>query len=869
MAMQPTRAQAAALVARMTLDEKAALCSGASFWRLKGNERLGLKSVMVTDGPHGLRKQAGSADHGGLSASAPATCFPTASALASTWNRDLAHQVGEALGRECQAADIAVLLGPGMNIKRHPLCGRNFEYFSEDPLLTGELAAALTQGIQSQGVGACLKHFAVNNQERGRMVTDAVVDERSLREIYLRGFDIAVKQARPWTLMCAYNRVNGVYCSEHERLLNRILREEWGFEGLVMTDWGAANDRVRGLAAGLDLEMPGNGGVNDRRIAAAVQAGELSESVLDRAVVRIVRLILQGTQNAAKPLSAEELEAHHGLARRAAAEGAVLLKNEGGLLPLSEQSRIAVVGAFAKHPRYQGTGSSRVNPTRLDCAFDAIKGIMSGEASPVYAPGYDPVANAPAPELIEEAVAAAQGVSAVLLFAGLPETLESEGFDRNHMGLPEQQNRLIEAVCAANPNTVVVLANGAPVEMPWADQPKAVLEGYLGGQAGGAALADLLFGRANPCGKLAETFPLRQADVPSDLWFPGAARQVQHREGVYVGYRYFDSAAAPVLFPFGHGLSYTRFEYHDLAVTPSARQDGAFDISLALANVGDRAGAEVVQLYVHARQAAVERPEQELRAFAKVFLNPGESRRVECTLDRRAFAYYCPKAADWLVEAGAYEVRVGASSRDLRLRADIELTDEEAGDPEAGYTEPQAAQRVAAHPGGQDDASNAGQAEASTRRPSTSTPSHAAFDDDERFAELLGRPIPPEEPIRPFHLNSTLGEISATWLGRRVRAQVAKALLQRVGQVRKPHRSAAQDASPATNSAAEAAPAATGTNTATEKMLQEMLDNLPLRGLVLMSSGAFSFHQAEALAALLNGRLLAALRALLRRRRTP
>lgn len=918
--MQSVQDQATALVARMTLDEKAGLCSGASFWRLKGIERLGLRSILVTDGPHGLRKQVRGADHGGLNASVPATCFPTASALASTWNRELLHQVGVALGKECKAEDVAVLLGPGMNIKRHPLCGRNFEYFSEDPLLTGELAAAMTLGIQSQGVGACPKHFAVNNQEQGRMVVDAVVDERSLREIYLRGFEIAVKQARPWTLMCAYNKVNGVYCSEHERLLNQILRDEWGFAGLVMTDWGAANDRVRGLAAGLDLEMPGSGGVNDRRIVAAVATGELSEAVVDQAAVRIASLILTHSQNAPQPLSAAALEEHHALARRAATEGAVLLKNEDDLLPLpvpSAEFSIAVVGAFAKHPRYQGTGSSRINPTRLDCAVNAIRRIAATH-SIAYAPGYDPVSSAPAPDLLEEAVAAAQGANAVLLFAGLPETFESEGFDRQHLGLPKQQNRLIEAVCTTNPNTAVVLANGAPVEMPWVDKPKAILEGYLGGQAGGAALADLLFGRANPSGKLAETFPLRQADVPSDPWFPGAPRQVQHREGVYVGYRYYDSAAAPVLFPFGHGLSYTQFQYDDLAVRPSAQQkDGVFDISLTLANAGDRAGAEVVQLYVHPRQAVARhaegtshpklaghldaarrstpsshaefrhRPEQELRAFAKVFLNPGERRRVEFRLDRQAFACYCPKAKDWVAEAGTYELRIGASSRDIRLCANIELTNVEAeatgaGEsrqfatlglpedtdldedaPKTGQVAPPKGQRLEAHIRGQADAPNAGYTETPAPHSSAIAPLQAAFADDAYFAKLLGRPIPPAEPSRSFHLNSTLGEISATWLGRRVRARMAKAVLRRMGQAQKPQ----QDTAAAARSGDATAPAAMGANAAREKMLQNMLDNLPLRGLVLLSGGTFSFAQAEALVALLNGRLLATLRTLLGKKR--
>ncbi|MXW51761.1 MAG: glycosyl hydrolase, partial [Gammaproteobacteria bacterium] len=773
----------------MSLEEKAAFCSGRDFWHMEANERLGMASIMLTDGPHGLRKQMGDTDHVGIGNSVPATCFPTACALASSWDRDLLREVGVALGEQCAAENVAVLLGPGMNIKRHPLCGRNFEYFSEDPLVSGELAAALIEGIQSQGVGACVKHFAVNNQEQGRMFVDAIVDERTLREIYLRGFEIAVRKAQPWTVMCAYNRLNGVYCSEHDWLLNQVLRGDWGFAGAVVTDWGAANDRVRGIAAGLDLEMPASGGVNDRRLVAAVRDGRLPEADLDRAVTRNLSLALLGGE-LPKQRVAMDQDAHHALARRAAGECAVLLKNEGALLPLAPGARIAVIGAFAKQPRYQGAGSSQVNPTRLDCAFDAIAATVGDGASLDYAPGYDPKHSEPDAALVAEAAAAAAGAEVAVVFAGLPGSYESEGFDRSHMALPEQHDRLVAAVCEANPNTVVVLSNGAPVAMPWVAAPKAILEGYLAGQGGGAAMADVLFGRVNPSGKLAETFPLQQADVPADRWFPGTGRQVHYREGLHVGYRHFDTAAAPVLFPFGHGLSYTRFEYGDLELSADAfAQGGELAVSFALTNSGDLGGSEVVQLYAHAAQSSVHRPEQELRAFTKVALAPGETRRVTLTLDDAAFAVYDTDAGKWIVEAGEFEIRLGASSRDIRLRTRLKV--------QSSQSLSDAARGV----GGLDGS-------------------------DEAFAALLGKPVPPPEPSRPYHLNSSLGEIGETALGRFIRSKVASGFQKRMG--------------------------VKAGDEATARMFEAMANNMPLRSLALFSGGRLSFNGLAALVALLN-----------------
>ncbi|KEQ26966.1 beta-glucosidase family protein [Paenibacillus tyrfis] len=661
------------LISQMTIEEKAGLCSGLNFWQTKAVERLGIPSIMLTDGPHGLRKQRGGLDHLGFADSVLATCFPSAAGLACSWDRKLMEQVGIALGEECQAEDVAILLGPAANIKRSPLCGRNFEYFSEDPYLSSEMATHHIKGVQSQGVGTSLKHFAVNNQEHRRMTVDAVVDERTLREIYLASFEGAVKQAQPWTVMCAYNKVNGEYCSEHEDLLTRILKEEWGHEGFVVSDWGAVNDRAKGLAAGLELEMPSSNGLGDRKIVDAVKSGKLSEEVLDKAVERLLRVVFQAVDRK-KEHASFDAEAHHALARTVARESMVLLKNEHGILPLKKDGTIAVIGALAKHPRYQGGGSSHINPTRLDDIYEEIRRTAGAEASIVYAEGYPLDIDDIDDRLLQEAKLAATQAKAAVIFAGLPERYESEAYDRQHLRIPDNHRKLIEAVAEVQSNVVVVLSNGAPVEMPWIDRVKGVLEGYLGGQALGGAIADLLFGDANPCGKLAETFPKRLSHNPSHLNFPGEGDKVEYKEGLFVGYRYYDAKQIEPLFPFGHGLSYTTFEYTGMTVDKREIQDTeTVRIGVRVRNTGELPGKEIVQLYVRDAEVSVIRPEKELKGFEKVELEPGEEKTVEFVLDKRAFAYYNPELQDWHVETGDFEILIGKSSAKLVLQETIRV----------------------------------------------------------------------------------------------------------------------------------------------------------------------------------------------------
>ncbi len=645
------------LISRLTLTEKASLMSGQNFWNTKAIERLGIPSMMLTDGPHGLRKQGGKADHLGLNASIPATCFPTASGLANSWNTELMEMVGACLGKEAAAENVSVLLGPGLNIKRNPLCGRNFEYFSEDPYLSGKLAAAMIRGIQSEGVSACPKHFAVNSQEERRMVIDEIVDERALRELYLEGFRYAVNEGRPKALMTAYNRVNGAFANENEHLLCDILYGEWGYDGVVVTDWGGNNDRVASLKMGNQLEMPSTSGMTDAEIVQAVQVGELDEGVLNESVDRLLTLLFD-TQKALGRGKRYTQEEHHEAARKAAKQSAVLLKNEGGILPLKADARVAVLGDFAKKPRYQGAGSSLIVPTKLDNALDALKG---SELTIVgYAASFDRLGK-PSIRKRRQALKLAKKADICLLFLGQDEGSEAEGIDRAHLRLPQNQIDLLYAVRQVCTKVVVVLSGGSPVETPWVEAADAVLHLYLSGQAGGSAAADLLTGRAVPCGKLAESFPVYYADVPNAPYYPGKQLTAEHRESIYIGYRYYDSANVKVAWPFGHGLSYSSFSYGDLSVSGST-------VCFSVSNTGKYPAAEVAQIYVSACDRAVFHPAKELKGFVRVELLPGETKAVEVALDEHAFAYYDVLRHAWVTETGRYLIHVGASSRDIRLQ---------------------------------------------------------------------------------------------------------------------------------------------------------------------------------------------------------
>ncbi len=654
---EPTSARAGDL----TLEEKASLTSGADFWTTKSIERVGIPSLMVTDGPHGLRKQGGATDHVGLAESIPATCFPPAVGLSASFDPELAERVGVALGVESAIEDVAVILGPGINIKRSPLCGRNFEYMSEDPIVSGALGAGLVKGIQSQGVGSSLKHFAANNQETDRLRASSDVDPRTLREIYLRGFQRVVEDTQPWTVMCSYNRLNGVYTSEDPWLLTQVLRDEWGFDGIVVSDWGAVNDRVAGIVAGMDLEMPGSGGRTDAQIVAAVQDGTLPEEALDRVADRLIDLArkAQARPAADGPL---DVDAHHALAREVAGRSIVLLRNEGGILPLQRTKNVAVIGEFARTPRYQGAGSSQINPTRLDTAIDEIRAQSVGDVP--FAAGFTLDGSGDAEALRAEAVAVAAAAEAVVLFLGVPAEEESEGFDRTHIDLPAAQLELLDAVLAVNENVVVVLSNGGVVALPFADRVPAIVEAWLLGQAGGGGTADVLYGVVNPSGRLAETIPLRLEDTPAFGSFPGEHGHSRYGEGLLVGYRWYDARRLPVAYPFGHGLSYTTFEYGTPSAAVSA--EGDVVVTVPVTNTGATAGREVVQVYTSLPGSGVQRPPRELKAFSSVFIEPGHTTQVSLRLRRAELAYWDVRVDRWVVEGGEYTIEVGASSRDLR-----------------------------------------------------------------------------------------------------------------------------------------------------------------------------------------------------------
>jgi len=666
------------VLSQLTLAEKAALTSGSGFWWTRAVERLGVPAIMVSDGPHGLRAQPGLGDHVGLGSSLEATCFPTASAIASSWNPSLLHAIGEALAQEARSCNLSVVLGPGINMKRSPLCGRNFEYFSEDPFLAGELAVGIVDGVQSKGdVGTSLKHYVANNQEDDRQRVDVRVSERALREVYLPAFETVVKRSQPWTVMCSYNKVNGTSVSEHARLLDDVLRGEFGFEGLVISDWGAVYDRVPALAAGTDLEMPPSLPYSPDAVVAAVEAGVLSESVLDARVRVVLELVAKGMP----VLAAEETfdpDAHHALARAAAAESVVLLKNDGPLLPLRADAKVAVIGEFARTPRFQGAGSSQVNPTRVDSPLEELRSVFADLS---FAPGYalsdGPPAEADPGQLLQDAIVAASPADVVVVFIGLPGSDESEGFDRTHLDLPADQLACLAAVARQNPRVVTVLVNGAPVDLRQViPHSRALVEAWLGGQAAGGAIADVISGAVNPSGRLAETLPLRLQDNPSFLNFPGAEHTVDYGEGIFIGYRAYDKAEQEVAFPFGFGLSYTTFAFGDLQVTVSgsaADDTLAARVSLSVTNTGGRDGAEVVQVYVRDPQSTLTRPVRELKGFTKVELAAGQSEQVAIDLDARAFAYWSELLQRWVIEAGEFVIEVGHDSRWIALSESVQI----------------------------------------------------------------------------------------------------------------------------------------------------------------------------------------------------
>lgn len=660
------------ILAQMTLEEKAAICDGADFWHLKGMEKYGFPSIMVCDGPHGLRKKDYSKKGDSLSNSVPAISYPTAATTAASWDPELLYEMGVALGKKCLKEEVGVLLGPGINMKRSPLCGRNFEYFAEDPILAGELSAGFINGVQSMGVGTSLKHFCANSQETRRMTCDSVVDERALREIYLTAFEIAVKKAKPWTVMNSYNKINGAHGSENRHTQLEILRNEWGFDGVVVSDWGAVNDRVLGLKNGNDLEMPSSSGSGTKKIVDAVRNGTLDEAVLNERALNMLNLIKKAVDGSKANYPYNDAD-DQGFARKVAANSMVLLKNNG-ILPLKKNGKVAVIGELARTPRYQGAGSSHINPTKLDNALEELQKVGY---SVEFAQGYELSAKKAKKNaaLAAEATQVASRCETVVLFIGLTDEYEAEGFDRTHMNLPEAHDNLVKEILKVNKNVIVVLAGGSPVEMPWNDNVAAILNSYLGGQAGAGAVADIISGTVNPSGKLPETYPMSYYDTPAINNFPGNPASVEYRESIYIGYRYYEKAAKNVRYPFGFGLSYTTFEYSDIKLDKTSMKDtDTLKVSFTVKNTGDVSGYEIAQLYVADKESTIYRPVKELKGFKKIWLNPGEAKEITIELSKRAFAFYNVNINDWCVESGEFDILVGASSADIRLSATVNVS---------------------------------------------------------------------------------------------------------------------------------------------------------------------------------------------------
>jgi beta-glucosidase len=724
------------IIEQMTNEEKASLTNGADFWRTQPIPRLNIDSIMMTDGPHGLRKQKGQGDHIGINQSHPSTCFPTAATIANSWDRELIKSMGEALAKECHNHHVSVLLGPGINIKRSPLCGRNFEYFSEDPFLTGELASSFVFSIERNGIGTSLKHFAVNNQEYNRMVSNSIVDQRALREIYLSSFEKVVKQAKPSTVMAAYNKVNNVYCCENEFLLTDILRSEWGFQGAVISDWGATNDRIQSHIAGMDLEMPGNAKDNDKKIAKALNQGQLNPRVIDASISRMLSLI-ENHPTTGEPFSEEE---HHQLARYIASQSFVLLKNEH-LLPLTSTDRILIVGDMAKNPRYQGSGSSLITPTKLPSLLDAL----NNEQIPYTYTSGTGQKDIRDEALLNEALSLAKQAKVVVIMAGLPETYESEGFDREHLHIPDSHNELISKICEVNKYVVVIISAGSPITMPWLPSVGAVLQTYLSGQAGSEAIIDILLGRINPSGKLAESYPKVIEDTPCYTTFAQPGRNACYKESIFVGYRYYDTFNVEVLFPFGYGLSYTSFAYENITI------EGDFpdlNVTFDIRNTGSVAGSEIAQLYIHHKHPTIFKANRELKGFDKVYLEPSQSKKVSISLDARSFSYFNTDINDWVIENGKYEIQIGASLMDIQLKHSISY-DKNTTEIPVNCKKEFIEDYYHRH--------------------------HPISIKDGTFTQLTGIPIPFafKRKDEPYTINSTITELSEVWIGR-VFAYIAK-----------------------------------------------------------------------------------------------